>query len=220
MIGDNIYRIMKEQKLTQSKLAKMSGISQATISAIIHGASPKKQTAEALAEALHVSVDELTAENTSFVLKCPQCGSKAVMEFLNYADGSCRIHCGFCGVDTGDQQSRALAVRMFESFRKASAEKRKGKDACRVLTLDELLDVSAYDGESVRPVWFENRGLFIVPSLLQNGIAEREMGLVRVEWHSSFGAKSFMINQYGAWWRCWTSKPTQEQSDAIPWIES
>ena len=139
------------------------------------------------------------------------------MEFTNHANNSCRLRCGYCDLDSGDQADRQHALTVFESFRKkATAEPPQD---VRVLELAEILDGSASDDDAVQPIWFENRGLFIVPSLLQCGIAERELDIVRVEWHGSFGAKSFMLSQYGAWWRCWNKKPSRAQSDAVPWSE-
>ena len=220
MIGDNIRRIMKEKKLTQAQVAKLANISQSTLSNIINGlAEPKQQTKETVADAIGVPLEQLEEEIAPVDLKCPRCGSTAVMEFTNHSNGSCRLRCGYCDLDTTDQQSRAHALNVFLSFRHKGAVAERS-DNVRVLALEELMDgAECDDRDNVRPVWFENRGLFIVPSLLQCGIAERELGIARVEWHGSFGAKSFMLDQYGSWWRTWNKKPTQAQSDSVPWSE-
>ena len=90
-------------------------------------------------------------------------------------------------------------------------------EGLRVLSLEELLDASCFDEDDTRPVWFENRGLFCCAALLQCGVAERERGNVRIEWHGTFGGNSFEMAQYGKWWRVWTGKPSAERMDATAW---
>lgn len=50
---------MARQDLTQLRLAELSGISRATISGIQNGRSCSGQTAVKIADALHVSLDDL-----------------------------------------------------------------------------------------------------------------------------------------------------------------
>lgn len=144
---------------------------------------------------------------------CTRCNSEAVSVWTH--NGKCRIRCGYCDADTGEQNSEAKALQIWNTFRRPAV----GADtqAVRVMSKNELLDSALYDGEDIRPVWFENRGLFCVPALVQNGLAERELGCVRVEWHNSFGSKSFDVSNYGSWWRCWTDKPSLERLETEEW---
>lgn len=62
-IGQRIQQKMKEQHISQNKLAKAAQISQSGISSIISGASsPKENTLQAIAKALNCSVSELMGE--------------------------------------------------------------------------------------------------------------------------------------------------------------
>ena len=214
--------ILKAKHITQKELAEKLAVSQATISNIINGVSePSEEQSRAIASMLAVPVEEITASADEWKtwpdnFACPRCNSRAVAEFINHTDGSCRLSCGFCGLDTGEQRDRTHAMRLFASYRPVS-QSRAEHVAVHVLSVAELLDSSAYDADDVRPVWFENRGLFCCPALLQCGGAERERACVRVEWHNSFGLRSFDMRTYNSSWRCWTSKPTTAQMDSIAW---
>lgn len=62
-VGQRISVKMKEQKISQNKLAKLAQISQSGLSSIIAGAvSPKENTLQAIAKALGCSVAELMGE--------------------------------------------------------------------------------------------------------------------------------------------------------------
>lgn len=62
-IADRIQKEMKKRGISQNKLAKAAQISQSGLSSIINGASsPKENTLQALANALGISVSELTQE--------------------------------------------------------------------------------------------------------------------------------------------------------------
>ena len=211
----NLRSILKERGITQAELAKLSGLSQSTISGILSGASkPKAENLRRIADVLSLGIEELKKSPASLTC-CPRCGSRAITQWQNLADGSCRVLCGYCGLDSGEQHSMEKAVEIMESFR--PSVKKSEENYTRVLTLPELLDSAYMDGEAVRPVWFENRGLFIIPALLQCGTAERELGLVHVLWFGSVSPKSYLFNLYGSTWRAWSSKPTEPQSDAEPW---
>lgn len=216
MIGTNIGNRMRFKRMTQQELAEKAGISQASLSAIINGKSgAKAETLSAIASALGCTVAALKVE-PSEPRECPRCGSRSISEWRNHGKESCRIRCNYCELDTGEQNSRAKALSVFYSFK--NAEPRRAPSDVYVLPRTELLDASCFDGDDVRPVWFENRGLFIVPALLRCGIAERELELVKVVWFGS-GAKSFMLEQYGKWWRVWNGKASEAKSDATPWAE-
>lgn len=62
-IGERIQQKMKEQHISQNKLAKAAQISQSGLSSIISGASsPKENTLQAIAKALDCPVSELIGE--------------------------------------------------------------------------------------------------------------------------------------------------------------
>ena len=146
-------------------------------------------------------------------MQCKRCGSKAVSIWKH--GNLCRIRCGYCDADTNEQKSEAEAERIWNSFKKVEGE--EAQSACHVLTVEELLDYSEYDDNGVRCAWLENRGLFITPALVQCGVAEREHDIVRAMTFTSFGCDSYYLDKYNSWWRCWNRKPTEEQSEAIPW---
>lgn len=60
MLSENLKKILDLRKLTQTELARMSGVKQVTISRIIAGRhEPGITQIEKIAKALHISVDEL-----------------------------------------------------------------------------------------------------------------------------------------------------------------
>lgn len=212
---NNLKDIMKGKGVTQTALAKMAGISQSTISAILNGNPTTPATLNAICNALGISAQKLSEETTQEITSCPRCGSKAIIEWNNHLNNNCRLRCAFCEADTGEQRDKEHALRVFASFEQ-SESRRAHANVC-VLTLSELLDSSCADADDVRPVWFENRGLFIVPALLQYGLAERELELVKVLWFGSMSAKSYLLSNYGVAWRCWNGRPTAERSEAEAW---
>lgn len=216
MIGDNIRRIMSEKGLTQAHVAHMAKISQSTLSNIINGISqPYNDTLLNIANALGVAVCDLKAsEQLAQKLTCSRCGSHVVIEWHNHDKDTYRIRCEYCEADTGEQNSRAKAVAVFHNLKKPQ---KWSQTQLHVLPLEELLDFGEYDNDSMRPLWLENRGLFLVASIIQYGTAEQQTGIVRAQWHSSFGEKSFVLNQYGSWWRCWNAKPSQAVAESTPW---
>jgi len=63
-VGEKIQEIMTKRRISQNRLAKAAQISQSGLSSIISGASsPKENTLRAIAEALGVTVAELTGED-------------------------------------------------------------------------------------------------------------------------------------------------------------
>ena len=145
--------------------------------------------------------------------KCQRCGSESVSVWTH--NGHCRIRCGYCDADTGEQKNAAVAERIWNSFKKV--ERETDPSIVRVMTLDEVLDASCYDAEFVRPIWFENRGIFCSPMLMLCSTAERMQDCVRVVSFKNFGPTCYDMRNYGSWWRCWTGKPSEEQMDGTPW---
>ena len=63
-IGERIQQKMKEQKISQNRLAKAAQISQSGLSSIISGSvSPKEVTITAIANALNCAVSDLIGES-------------------------------------------------------------------------------------------------------------------------------------------------------------
>ena len=63
-VGERIQQKMKEQRISQNRLAKAAQISQSGLSSIISGAvSPKEVTLAAIANALGCTVAELVGED-------------------------------------------------------------------------------------------------------------------------------------------------------------
>lgn len=149
-------------------------------------------------------------------MKCPRCGSEAVSIWLH--NKHCRIRCGYCDADTGEQKSQSKAEEVWNSFK--SATPAELADCVHVMTEEELLDLSCYaNDEYVRPLWFENRGLFCRPALAQCGVAEREMGNVLFVFFDSHGFMPYALQNYGSWWRCWSGKPSAELCESTPWSD-
>lgn len=76
-----LKRVMSERGVNITELSKMTGITNANISNMIHGkTSPNLDTIERIAKALGVDAWELLkdadAEKDRDVIICPQCGSK------------------------------------------------------------------------------------------------------------------------------------------------
>jgi len=65
-VGERIKEEMKKLGMSQNKLAKAAQISQSGLSSILSGAvSPKENTLQAIAAALHIPVSELMGESPS-----------------------------------------------------------------------------------------------------------------------------------------------------------
>ena len=65
-VGERIKEEMKKLGMSQNKLAKAAQISQSGLSSILSGAvSPKENTLQAIAAALHLSVAELVGQPPS-----------------------------------------------------------------------------------------------------------------------------------------------------------
>lgn len=76
-----LKRVMSERGINITELAKLTGITNANISNMIHGkTSPNLDTIERIANALGVDAWELLrdveSDENSGVIICPQCGSK------------------------------------------------------------------------------------------------------------------------------------------------
>lgn len=75
----------------------------------------------------------------------------------------------------------------------------------RVLTLEEALKAN--------PVWFETHGL-VSPAIIDHG--ESKAGFCVIVFGED-NWNDYPISQYNKTWRCWTSRPTDEQRKAVKW---
>lgn len=84
-------------------------------------------------------------------------------------------------------------------------------DAPRVLTLEELDDLRGRG----RAVWFENRDSSAKSQDVFFVVANDLYADLKGETYSMFE----MVNDYRQTWRCWTSRPTDAQREAVKWDE-
>ena len=79
---------------------------------------------------------------------------------------------------------------------------------CEIMSMLEEQDprvLAQDDIEHTEVVWYEaRRGLYIRPMLTRG---------------KTFGENSVPWFQYGRDWRCWSSRPTDEQRKAVKWDE-
>lgn len=69
-VGERIKEEMKKVGMSQNKLAKAAQISQSGLSSILSGAvSPKENTLQAIAAALHISASDLVGEPSDTTLE-------------------------------------------------------------------------------------------------------------------------------------------------------
>ena len=76
----------------------------------------------------------------------------------------------------------------------------------RVMTLEDVKEGEAY--------WLEMRGIaseYAICKLNDHGDS------AFLDFAVQFGGKTLESDRYGKTWRCWTSRPTDEQREAIPW---
>lgn len=85
-----------------------------------------------------------------------------------------------------------------------------------VMTLEELLDKQEFS-EDTRPVWFEYvHGNVKAVVLLYTEYREDEDTVTMIG-TGAYVHESWIQGEYGKTWRCWTSKPTDEQRKTVKW---
>lgn len=87
----------------------------------------------------------------------------------------------------------------------------------RVLTLDEIEDGESYwfEGESY---WCSDGKEFVTrPVICVHREDDAQKPYITFVWQ--FGTFSWELEDYGKTWRCWTSRPTDEQRKAVKWDE-
>ena len=88
----------------------------------------------------------------------------------------------------------------------------------RVLTLEEVFERSKHMDEDAVWIEFEDEDgdMVVNPAILSNSkpIFEAEYIIVAaLRWEKKY----FPLGTYGKKWRCWTSRPTDEQRKAAKW---
>lgn len=69
MLGENIYKLRKEKKLSQEQLAEQIGVSRQTISNWeLNETSPNPEQLKLLSKSLNISIDELLNNDVNTVL--------------------------------------------------------------------------------------------------------------------------------------------------------
>ena len=77
----------------------------------------------------------------------------------------------------------------------------------RVLTLEKMWEGEVY--------WFDCPGNFILRPVICNMYDRGDSSYLNFIWqHGNF---SWKICEYGRTWRCWTSRPTDEEREAVKW---
>ena len=86
----------------------------------------------------------------------------------------------------------------------------------RVMTLEQLLDKQEFS-ENTRPVWFEYvHGNVKAVVLLYTEYREDEDTVTMIG-TGAYVQESWIQGKYGKTWRCWTTRPTDEQRKAVKW---
>lgn len=116
-------------------------------------------------------------------------------------------HCGQPTVCDGCPYKAGMAGRCFTRLKTDALELLKAQEP-RVMTLEEVTE----DCPDV--VWFDDRHFVRAFAALQKN--ENYHGWVKFIWRDGFERHDH-IDGYGKEWRCWTSKPTDEQRMATPW---
>ena len=119
-IGGNIRRICREKKITQKKLAEMTGLTNVVINYYEHGAkNPTIETVQKIAGALGVEPEKLTGEKLT-----DQKAIKRLFSVFREFDGQMSINDGKIAVSFRKLDLKAFYDRYQEYLREeAEAEK-------------------------------------------------------------------------------------------------
>lgn len=79
----------------------------------------------------------------------------------------------------------------------------------RVMTLEEV-----HEGDVM---WFDSPGNFIMRPVICVMHDKGDSSYLVFAWQ--YGTFTWRISDYGIGWRCWASRPTDEQREATPWQE-
>ena len=117
------------------------------------------------------------------------------------------IHAVACGLGDDECYLNSIGIKQLQTLINDATELLKAQEP-RVMTLEEVNTAAGRD------VWLE----------LSGNIAEDVMIATTIEGcgpkgictrYESLNYVGYGIKPYG--WRCWTSRPTDEQREAIPW---
>jgi hypothetical protein len=98
----------------------------------------------------------------------------------------------------------------------------KGQEL-RVLTLDEVKAIGEQNyqclDENIGLIWSEERNALNIakPTYYDFGLEDSEEEPIHLYYVGTDFFDTFDQNTYGKSWRCWSSKPTEEQREAVKW---
>lgn len=122
-IGDNIRRIRKEKRITQKKLAEMTGLTNVVINYYEHGVkNPTIETVRKIAEALGVEPEKLTGEELT-----EQKAIKRLFSVFREFDGQMFMKDGKIAVSFQKLDLKAFYDR-YQEYMQAEAEAEEEKD--------------------------------------------------------------------------------------------
>ena len=89
-------------------------------------------------------------------------------------------------------------------------------DALSLLKAQEPMVMALEEIQEGKPYWLEMRCIaseYAICKLNDNGDS------AFLDFAVQYGDKTLESNGYGKTWRCWTSRPTDEQREAVKWDE-
>lgn len=87
----------------------------------------------------------------------------------------------------------------------------------RVMTLEEVINA-----KDKTDVWLDEPNCVVVAATISNWVGLKNHAVTcfyGIE-HTASEERDYMNNNYNKKWRCWTSRPTEEQRKAVKWDET
>lgn len=141
------------------------------------------------------------------------------MELFQVASGSWRYGCLECATSY-----KAIKRRQYGWISPMKSTKARAKEAAmkiyeqmtirKLLTKEEIID-SIY----LIPCVIEERkyGIIYADLLNYNNSKEKYFGMYAALTRTATACPMYDIREYGKTWRCWASRPTNEERDAAKW---
>lgn len=125
---------------------------------------------------------------------------------LRNANANCDRNCGACDLVQDDGELHEMYTNVIAILK---------EQVPRVLSLETST------GWHDNVIWLEIKGKKPTPCLLRDCSDRMMFGhyerLMYFDIVGSSRDSGYMLKNYGVKWRCWTSKPTDEQREATPW---
>lgn len=77
-----------------------------------------------------------------------------------------------------------------------------------MLTPEELQDWQ-------NAIWFEEKGEYPFLALIRSYYKDDELNIIDAHCYGKITKHDMGL--YNKWWRCWSSRPTDEQREAVKW---